>query len=303
MRFTKLPFGNRPTALSAWVWLMANAAALVFLIGAWAFLQRFIGDGVDAHAYWMTRHTLGYEVAGQQDAYLYAPAFAQVLRPVTLLPWPAFYAIWTAILMAALVYVAGPILASFLLVLHPFGAEVVIGNIHLLLAAVMVASFRHPAVWSVVLLTKVTPGIGVLWYVIRREWRPLATAAAVTFAIVVVSFALDPGAWRAWLGVLLNSSSVPASNALPISLAVRFPIALVVVILGATRGWRWAVIAAAYLALPVIWTDDGRWFMVLIALIPLIRDRLAAEWRSRRAVPRTRQPQAPDRVAKELARR
>ena len=45
------------------------------------------------------------------------------------------------------------------------------GNISLLLAVAIVVGFRWPAAWAFVLLTKVTPGIGLLWFVVRREWR------------------------------------------------------------------------------------------------------------------------------------
>ena len=66
------------------------------------------------------------------------------------------------------------------------------GNIHLLLAAAIVLGFRWPWTWSLVLLTKITPGIGLLWFVVRREWRNLTIALGGTAAIVAVSFVL-PG--------------------------------------------------------------------------------------------------------------
>src|SRR6185369_7005509 len=60
---------------------------------------------LDLHTYWATR--AGIDYAGSNPfiigAYLYAPAFAQLIAPLTALSWPAFAAIWTA--MIALVYV------------------------------------------------------------------------------------------------------------------------------------------------------------------------------------------------------
>ena len=66
----------------------------------------------------------------------------------------------------------------------------------------IVAGFRYPATWALMLLTKVTPGIGLLWFLVRREWRALAIALGVTAAIVAVSFVLDRSAWEEWIAIL-----------------------------------------------------------------------------------------------------
>jgi hypothetical protein len=54
------------------------------------------------------------------------------------------------------------------------------GNIEILIAVAIVVGFRWPAAWSFVLLTKVTPGVGLLWFAVRREWNQLATALVAT---------------------------------------------------------------------------------------------------------------------------
>ncbi len=46
------------------------------------------------------------------------------------------------------------------LVLPPVFFEVLVGNVHLLYAAAIVLGFRHPWTWSLMILTKVTPGVG-----------------------------------------------------------------------------------------------------------------------------------------------
>ena len=73
-------------------------------------------------------------------------------------------------------FLTGPrLLAAGLL--FPFTAmEVAGGNVSLLLAVAIVVGFRWPAAWALVLLTKITPGIGLLWFAVRREWRSLAWA-------------------------------------------------------------------------------------------------------------------------------
>jgi len=50
-------------------------------------------------------------------------------------------------------------------------------------------------------LTKVTPGVGLVWFAVRREWRSLAIAATATAVVVAVSAAVAPGAWAGWIGV------------------------------------------------------------------------------------------------------
>ena len=54
--------------------------------------------------------------------------------------------------------------------------------------------------------SKVTPGIGLLWFLLRREWRSLAIALGTTLAIVVGSFLLAPSAWFDWYSFLRGST-------------------------------------------------------------------------------------------------
>src|SRR5215471_227965 len=161
----------------------------LFWIRPWA-------DSVDAYAYWTTRDGAFYDAftTGRIGACLYSPAFAQLLAPITCLPLAVFTALWTALNCATLWFLLRRwALPSLLFLPIPF--EIVSGNVHLLYAAAIVLGFRWSATWALMFLTKVTPGIGVLWYAIRREWRALGIALGVTAAIVAVSYALDPAAW------------------------------------------------------------------------------------------------------------
>ncbi|HEY4189138.1 MAG TPA: glycosyltransferase 87 family protein, partial [Candidatus Limnocylindrales bacterium] len=130
---------------------------------------------IDAFAYWTTRDGSMYDgsLAGTLGAYLYTPAFAQILAPLVALPWALFIAIWTAILLAAYGWTVR-LAALPLLLFLPIPADIATGNVHLLFAAAIVAGFRYPATWALLALTKVTPFIGVLWFAARREWRSLA---------------------------------------------------------------------------------------------------------------------------------
>ena len=110
--------------------------------------------------------------------------------------------VWTAIMLVAVRFLTGPrlfALGALLAVVELSG-----GNISLLLAGAMVIGFRYPAAWAFVILTKVTPGIGLLWFVVRREWRQLGIALGATAAIVAVSFVVMPGAWIEWMQVLVR---------------------------------------------------------------------------------------------------
>jgi hypothetical protein len=146
-------------------------------------------QSVDAYAYWSTRDGTYYDgqTAGAMGAYLYSPAFAQLLAPLTWLPWPVFVTVWTAINVAVVWWLLGRWSLPAMLFL-PIPFEIVSGNVHLLYAAAIVLGVRASATWALPILTKVTPGIGLAWFAVRREGRPLVQAVVVTGAIVAVSY-------------------------------------------------------------------------------------------------------------------
>jgi hypothetical protein len=158
------------------------------------------------------------------------------------------------------VYLVGPRWAAAVLLIPipPLWQDLLTGNIHLILAAIVVAGFRHPAAWSLVLLTKVTPGVGLAWFAVRREWRALMLAMSATVTLVVISVLIAPQLWAEWISLLLgNAASTPQGLFVPIPLALRVLIGLGLVVWGARAGQRWTVPAAAFLSLPIIWLFDG----------------------------------------------
>ena len=232
----------------------------------------------DARSYWGFNYADLY--AGRTDwngigAYPYSPVFAQLLFPLNLLPWPLFVAVWTAILIAAVWFLTGP--DYFLLCLVVGAMEIAGGNISLLLALAIVKGFRHPWTWSLVLLTKITPGVGLLWFVVRREWRQLAIALGATAALAAVSFVLMPQAWRDWVDLLrANTGKGGTWAAIPIPLLVRGPIGVLLIVWGARRNQRWTVPVGAMLALPALWYGS---LSILLAVIPLTtREERARAW-------------------------
>jgi hypothetical protein len=246
-------------ALAVVVW-----ALIVILSSPWG---RLWGTGQDAYCYWFP--TLGdpYARSDWTDpiAYVYSPAFLQLLQPIRILPWQLFMAAWTAILLGAAYVLTGPrwYAVGILLALM----ELAGGNIHLVLAAAIVLGFRWPWTWSIVLLTKITPGVGLLWFVVRREWRNLAIALGATAAIVVVSFLVWPSAWAAWGEVLTRVAGRDGTwAAVPIPFVVRLPFAVAVVVWGAWTGRRWTVPVAGMLALPALWYGGLSMLLACIAL-------------------------------------
>ncbi|HYL40799.1 MAG TPA: glycosyltransferase family 87 protein [Candidatus Binatus sp.] len=226
----------------------------------------------DLHAYWSTRDGLDYanQAAGPAGTYLYSPAFAQAIRPLTILPLPVFAAIWTSISAALLVWLVGR-RALVVAIIPPVLLTLVQGQLDLAYAAVAVVGLRWPATWALPLLTKVTPGIGIVWFLVRREWRKLAVAVGATAAIAAVSFVLDPGAWAGWVDLLLRTQgpiSDPNLVYVPIPLLIRAPVALAVVAWGAWTGRHWAVPVAMTLAMPILWVNS---VTILVALLPILR--------------------------------
>src|SRR3954465_5664722 len=168
-----------------------------------------LGTGQEAISYWGPRLDAMYANGAwtTTGAYVYSPAFLQVIAPLKVLPWVAFLGVWTAILMVAVRYLTGRRLFAIGILLAT--AELAGGNISLLLAAAIVVGFRWPAAWALILLTKVSPGIGLLWFAVRREWRNLGIAFAATAAVIAVSVVIKPGAWLEWFDVL---SSIPGGD-------------------------------------------------------------------------------------------
>lgn len=231
--------------------------------------------GFDAFAYWHLDITAPYALgAGSFGAFTYTPVAARLFAPAALLSWPAFLWLWLAVLVATTVWL-GWRRTLLLLAFPPVAVELYHGNIHLLIAAAIALGFRYPAAWSFVLLTKVTPGIGLLWFAVRREWRPLGIALGATAALVVASVLMDGQLWSAWLsGAIVRVAEEGVSQpSLPIPLVLRLPAAALLVAWGGLTDRKWTVPAAAALALPVPWFSG---LAILAALPALDRTELAA---------------------------
>jgi hypothetical protein len=247
-------------------WALGIAAAAYF----WYYLTIQLGGStpVDATFYWHANSSNLYPNAalGQGNGYVYTPAFEFLAAPWRVLPFLTFVAIYRALLLAILIWLAGPLTLPVLLT-FPVASEITCGNIQLVLAAAIVLGRRWPAAWSIVLLSKVTPGIALLYYVLRREWRYVAIAGAATAAVLLVSLILFWGQWPDY--IRLMSKPAPADGPLYLSFWQRAPFALAIIVVGAWRGWWWTVVVAAFVALP-------GWYYIspslLVGALPYVRE-------------------------------
>lgn len=212
-------------------------------------------------------------------AYSYSPVFAQAIKPLTALPWEAFWAGWVGLQVAILLVVARPIPAALLLVLpwfpfaghpNPVQGTIANGNPQLFMAGAIVLAYRYPSAWAMPLLMKVTPGIGLVWYAARREWRSLAIAIGATLAIAAISVAFTPDLWAQWFGVLRQAMGADAHavEIIYVPLFVRLPVAAALIFWGARNDRYWTVPIGAMLALPAI-AHGG--FALAVAAIPFLR--------------------------------
>ena len=259
---------ERVRAVLDWrlVLLGLGVAYLVF------FLTRQPMPLYDARAYWLADWADPYAVSGEGEtnAYLYSPAFLQLIAPLRALPYEWFGAAWVVLTAVTLMAITRHWLLIAMLIPITL-IELEVGNIHFLLAAAVYVGLRHPAAWAFVLLTKVTPGVGLVWFAVRREWRSLAIALGATALIVAVSFAIVPGHWIDWVDSLVGNARQQWPYPLfPVPLAVRLVAAVALIAWGARTDRRWTLIVGTTLAIPTLWPAN----LAMIIGLPLFVERM-----------------------------
>lgn len=266
--------------------LALQVAAAVVLAVTWYRVAAHRWEN-DAYGYWIAWHGGLYDIPWLvHGAYTYSPAVAEAFYPWTLLSWKYAWAIESFAQVAALAVIAGPILAVLLFYVplnllagypNPVAATIGNGNIEILIALAIVAAYRWPSAWALVLHTKITPAVGILWYAIRREWRNLALAVLPALAIAAISAAVAPDLWGQWFGLLQTAGAAETASreaVIPLPLLARLPIAIGLVIWGARTNRYWTVPVAGMLALPAIRLGG---LAVVVGAVPFLvgRSRLA----------------------------
>lgn len=242
--------------------------AIAGLMQAFWLLASYIGQGwlmADAHAYWLTGQP-GYHpyalAPGQLDAFLYSPAFAQIIKPLALLPWPAFAAVWATLEALAFVWLVRPLgLAWGTVAVLWCAPELVLGNIVGFIAvSIVLALTGWPQAWALPILTKPSLGVGVVWHVVLGEWRRLVAALATTFGVLLISFAVNPDMWVQWVRLLMTQAGSGGW-----AWYVRIVVALGLVVYSAKSARAWLVPFALLLATPFY---GGTPVLMILAAVP-----------------------------------
>jgi hypothetical protein len=229
------------------------------------------GIGWDAHAYYTAWSGDLYEHApGTLDAYNYSPLFAQVIWPLTHLPWALFCALFIGAAAVSIAWLVRPLPLPFAIGMWLFCTpEILSGNIFWLLALCTVAGFTRGSPWCVAAFTKVVPCLGPVWFLLRGEWRRLGGFVATFVVLFAGSYALGPDLWHQWWDFLRdNAGGTPSMGGVP-PLVVRLPLAAVLLVFAARTDRRWLVPVSMVLASPVI----GWGTFALLAAIPRLRGR------------------------------
>jgi hypothetical protein len=234
---------------------------------------------IDAEAWWgINLNDLYGAGIGQPEAigaFRYAPVIAWLFLPATWLTWEQLIAGYVAMSLGALWLLTGRKALLFLAAFPPVLLELVNGNIHLFLGLAIWVGIRWAptaagaAAWAFVLLTKVTPGVGLVWFVARREWRHLTLALGITGAIAFVGVVLAPSVWAEWARSLLVASEVTTSPGMP-PLTVRLPIAVAIAWFAGRTDRAWLVPVAVFVGLPILWLQG---LAILTASFPLYWER------------------------------
>jgi len=260
----RIDFGR--LAIPSFVVVVIAFAALRLLA-----IEPWVLPAFDSYAYWLTREGIDYSAThqGATGAYLYSPAFAQLIGPLVALPWPVFLALWTLLTALPLAWLAGRA-ALPLVVLPPVFMSVALGQLDLAFAAVVLLGLRWPALWALPVLTKITPGIGLLWFLVRGEWRSLGIAAVATAVVVVASASVDPVAWGGWLAMLARMDFPELGEGLwflPLPLGFRLFVAAALIAWGAATDRRWVLPLGVCLSLPTVWLNSPT---ILVAVLPMV---------------------------------
>ena len=215
---------------------------------------------LDANIFWTAAQSAHYYGttwgADAGSFYVYPPPLAQLLG---LIPWLVFVVVWMTLLFVGFWFatrwwglpVLGGGVGAGILLGHPhiFANPILltlVGNPQVLLAAAIVVGFRWPAAWALVLLTKIAPGIGLLWFAVRGEWRSLGIALGATALIAGVSFVLAPGAWGDWLRFAVANAGTPSPQpVVQVPFALRIATSAALIVWGARTNRRWTVPIAA----------------------------------------------------------
>lgn len=255
-----------------------NIAAVVgFLVAAAILLGRGTvetgGDGGgDAAAYWRAGHAIldgtspyGRGV-GEWFSYLYPPVFAQLIAPLSALPFVVFLWLWRAAELACLRYIVGSwrAVGISLIAWLPLLVEIDNGNVHLFIAAAVVLAIHSDGrSLGLVALSKFAAlaAFPVAW---QRDRRGVLLGLALAGSLAATSVAASPQMWSDYI-IFLGQAQEP-TGWYNVGSFIWTPLRLAVALALALAAWRWPRLAvpAVTLALPVLWLHG---LSILIGLV------------------------------------
>ena len=280
--------------------VLAGIGAALLLIIATTEWQHFN----DEHAYWLAGARLlagqplydPSAVANTPFAYWYPPPLAQVLAPLTsVVSADAFSVAWTVLLLACLWWLGGRDLftALALIAFLPVAVELRVRNVHLVMAVLAVLALRRSwAFWVPAAAIKITPVLGIAYLAAAGRWRDALKVGALGLAVLAVSVALAPGAWRQFFEVVGTRAGDEGGALLPIPFALRFGVGVALVVVAgrlaqrATLDGRSALAGEVLLVVALTVANQTLWataLSMLIAIVPLWRTARAAEGAMREA--------------------
>lgn len=249
---------------------LVGLAAVGALAGIGVVWIRLMSDPLgDAHAYYEAANRLNagmalYPPDADPDGnriYLYPPLLAMALRPLALLPYPAFALVWE-----------GLVIASFALLLNrlglnrrttwlalgilgiPVGWALAIAQAHVPLTLLL--ALGQP--WSIALAAniKLFPALAAVYWLGRRDYRSCLVFVVWLLVLGLLQVALEPEATRSFfanvglaqLGHVRNISPFVVS---PVLWALLLAAGTVVAARLAPSRWGWfAAVALATLSSP-----------------------------------------------------
>ena len=272
-----LPVGRLTLPPPGLVALAAIGAVLLLVVA----LSRWATPS-DEHAYWLAGRRLidGLPIydssapVGTPYAYWYPLPLAQVLAPLTLFVSDmAFTAAWTVLLLGCLMFLANRrlLVALALVAFPPVAVELWFRNVHLVLALLIVLAIRrHPVFWVPAAAIKITPVLGLLYLLAARRYRDALLVGGVGIAALGVSVLLSPGAWGAFIQVVMTQGASAGASLVPVPFPVRLLVAAgLVIVAGRMLGRRGEVLLVVALVIgnPTLWMTA---FSLLIAIVPLM---------------------------------
>ena len=259
--------------------IVRDGTVLTGLLAGIAQVMGFVPSPGDAYLLWIagTDPNLLYPVRWEfvtQNVYIYPPPLALVIGLLHVLPYEVYIVAMTTLLFGSLWYCAGrwtPVVLVAGIVATLVGAPLplavplsyaFLGNIQLLLAAAVVLALRHPAAWALPVLTKIGPGVGLLWHVVRRDWRSLRVGLLACGLVVLVTVVAAPWAWADYIAFVQRSSDLAMPlEVVSIPWSVRLAMSALLIAWGGLTGRAWTVPIGVGWAMPALypWSFLGIW--------------------------------------------